>query len=266
MSENLPLVSVIMPCYNAEKLISHSIESVISQTYNNWELLVIDDCSKDNSAFVIKSYCDKDDRVKYYKTDVPSGSPAEPRNVGIKAAKGRFIAFLDSDDLWFSSKLENQVKTFLSCNDESVAVVFSYYEKFSDEKNNTEQHERRVVTSPSLVTYKKLLNGNCIGNLTGILDTEKIGKIYQKKVGHEDYLFWLTCLKPVVSSNNTFKAINTNTVEAKYRQVSTSTSGNKGNAFKWTWNIYYNELKLGMLSSIYHFTCYAVKGVLKFIK
>lgn len=263
MSEKNPLVSVIMPCYNAECLISHSIDSVISQTYSNWELLVIDDCSKDNSATVVKSYVNKDSRIKYLKTDFPSGSPAEPRNIGIKVAQGRFIAFLDSDDLWLPTKLDNQVKTFITTDESDVAVVFSDYEKFS---NGEENYENRIVNAPRLVTYKKLLKGNCIGNLTGLLDTEKVGKIFQKKIGHEDYLFWLSCLKPSVGSKTVYKALNTQTVEAKYRQVSTSTSGNKGNAFKWTWNIYYRELRLGLFSSIYHFICYAVKGVLKFIK
>lgn len=262
MVENPPLASVIMPCYNAGNLISQSIESVTSQTYKDWELLIIDDCSQDNSADVVKAYCEKDSRIKYLKTDVSSGTPAEPRNVGIRAARGRFIAFLDSDDLWLPSKLENQISFFQSCKEDSVAVVFSNYGKFSDENKNT----GRVVRAPLLVSYKKLLNGNCIGNLTGMFDTEKVGKVYQKKIGHEDYLFWLTCLKPSERNKDGWKAANTGTIEACYRQTKTSVSSDKITAFKWTWRIYRKELRLNLMVSLYHFCIYAVKGVVKFLR
>ncbi len=256
MTQENPFVSVIMPCYNAENLLARSIDSVIAQRYQNWELLIIDDCSTDNSTKVIDEYCSKDSRIRHLRTSAQSGSPAEPRNMGIRNARGRYIAFLDSDDLWLPSKLEHQIAVFQNADD-AVAVVFSDYEKFSDEANFA---QNRVVKAPKKITYQRLLKGNCIGNLTGMFDTSKTGKIFQKQIGHEDYLFWLNCLKAG------FLATNTRTVEARYRQVNTSISGNKGDAFKWTWSIYYNELKLGFLKSIYYFSFYAIKGLLKFIK
>ena len=105
----LVLVSIITPCYNAEKYLSQTVESVLSQTWQDWELLIIDDCSSDNSMNIIRDYSRRDARVRYFKTEEPSGSPTLPRNIGIENARGRYIAFLDSDDLWLPTKLEEQV-------------------------------------------------------------------------------------------------------------------------------------------------------------
>ena len=91
------LVSVIIPCYNSERYIVQSIESVIMQTFQQWEMIIVDDCSTDNSADIIKKYEAKDFRIRYLKTNEPSGSPSIPRNIGIREARGRYIAFLDSD-------------------------------------------------------------------------------------------------------------------------------------------------------------------------
>ena len=97
------LVSVIIPCYNSERYIVQSIESVIMQTFQQWEMIIVDDCSTDNSADIIKKYEAKDFRIRYLKTNEPSGSPSIPRNIGIREARGRYIAFLDSDDIWLPS-------------------------------------------------------------------------------------------------------------------------------------------------------------------
>ena len=103
-----PLITVVTPCYNAEKYIGKTIESVINQTYTNWEMLIIDDSSNDNSASIIKGYEKADTRIRYIKTPKPSGSPAYPRTVGIDESKGDYIAILDSDDLWLPHKLQSQ--------------------------------------------------------------------------------------------------------------------------------------------------------------
>src|SRR5690625_4190600 len=105
---NEPLVSIITPVYNAERFLSETIKSVKEQTYKNWELLLVDDCSKDNSAKIIKEFNRTDDRIKYIKLEKNSGASIS-RNTGIKNAKGRFIAFVDSDDLWEPEKLEIQI-------------------------------------------------------------------------------------------------------------------------------------------------------------
>ena len=248
-----PQVSIIMPCYNAEHFISDAIESVISQTFSDWELLVVDDCSTDNSADIIRSFCEKDARIQYFKTDSPSGSPAIPRNIGIENAKGHYIAFLDSDDLWFPTKLEHQLPLFSMKN---VAVVFSFYAKM----NETGAYHSGKIESPTFVSYDYMLDGNCIGNLTGIYDSEKVGKLFQKQIHHEDYVMWLEILK------NGFFAVNTNTVEAVYRENKNSLSGSKLQVFKWQWNILRNVLGMPFFKAVKHFSKYAVGGVLKFLK
>lgn len=248
----MPQISIIMPCHNGERYISDAIKSVISQTYQDWELLVIEDNSTDNSIKIVKEFINKDNRIKLLCTEKSIGMPAIPRNVGIKEACGCYIAFLDCDDVWLPNKLEKQIKLF----DENTSVVFSYYKKMDENGIINET----IIKSPSEIDFRGLLNGNCIGNLTGIYDAEKVGKIYQKEMHHEDYVMWLEILR----KGNIAK--NTNSVEAIYRESKKSTSGNKLKAFSWTWNIYRNELRLSFFESIYHFCIYAFKGVLKFIK
>lgn len=245
------LVSIITPCYNSALYIKDTIESVINQTYENWEMLICDDCSIDNSAEIILSYCNKDNRIKYLKTTTPSGSPTEPRNMGIRKANGRFIAFLDSDDLWFPSKLQKQLETFN--NYPNTAIVYSYYEKINEKgvRNN------RIVKSPKRITYKHLLYGNVIGNLTGMYDTSKVGKIMMKHIGHEDYAMWLEILK------KGYCGINSLSVEALYRVRTSSISSNKLKTLTWTWNIYRNIEGLNFIKSLYYFVCHEFKSILK---
>ena len=243
-------VSVIMPAYNAAIYFKKSIESVLSQTYPDWELLVIDDCSTDNSAAIIKEYAAKDTRIKYLKTDASSGSPTLPRNIGIEHAQGRFIAFLDSDDAWLPDKLEKQVRLF---ENDRTAIVFSDYEKMSE---NGERNGR-VIKAPRKVTYRQLLKGNVIGNLTGMYDTEKVGKVYCPHIHHEDYVLWLSILK------QGYIARNTGTVEALYRVRKQSVSADKRAVISWQWHIYREIEKLDVLQSAYYFLHYAYKAFRK---
>lgn len=244
-------VSIIVPCYNSAKYIEDTIKSVLTQTYSNWEMIIVDDCSTDGSSEIISKYMAVEPRLKYIKLSSPSGSPTTPRNTAIGVATGRFIAFLDSDDLWLPTKLHNQIIFFESNSD--AAIVFSNYEKI----NESGVRQGRVIWAPSRVTYNLLLHGNVIGNLTGMYDTEKVGKVFMQFVGHEDYVLWLSILK------KGFIAANTNTVEALYRVRGNSVSSNKLKAFRWTWNIYYNIEKLGFIRSLYYFVIYSIKAIFK---
>ena len=105
----MPLVTVVTPCYNGAKYLRETIESVLAQTFTDWEMIIVDDCSKDNSVDIIKQYADLDSRIKYLSTPNNTGSPAIPRNLGMEAASGKYIALLDSDDIWYPTKLHNQV-------------------------------------------------------------------------------------------------------------------------------------------------------------
>lgn len=244
------LVSIIMPVHNAAKYLNESISSVLLQTYLNWELLIVDDCSTDDSFSIITRYVVQDTRIRSFKTLSPSGSPTLPRNIGVEHAQGRYIAFLDSDDAWMPDKLEKQLKLF---EDEQVAIVFSDYEKMSEEG----ERNNRVVRAPREVDYKHLLRSNVIGCLTVIYDTEKVGTMFFPHHAHEDYILWLSILK------KGYVARNTGTVEALYRVCLSSVSSNKMRVLFWQWDIYRSVEKVGFLKSVYYFLHYAYKAYKK---
>jgi hypothetical protein len=154
--------------------------------------------------------------------------------------------------MWLPTKLEEQIPLF----DDNTSIVFSNYEKIDTELNRN----KRYIIAPKQATYNSLLNGNYIGNLTGVYDTEKVGKVYQQKVFHEDYIMWLEILK------KGYIAKNTNTITALYRVSKDSFSSSKIKVLKWQWNIYRTILKCNLLESVYHFIVYAVKAFLKYIK
>ena len=247
------LVSIITPCYNAEKHIGLTIESVLSQSYQNWEMFIVDDCSTDRSEEIIRSYCAKDQRIHYYKTDSPTGGPTIPRNIAIEKANGRFIAFLDSDDVWLPTKLERQISCF---SDEKTAVVFSNHEKINEQG----ERKNRLVVAPKAASYKELLKENIIRNSAGVYDTEKVGKVYLQEVDYEDFVLWLEILK------RGYIAKNTNTLEILYRIRKNSISEDKIRAAKWTWNIYRNVEKLSLMRTLYYFSHYCVRAGLKHLK
>lgn len=244
------LVSIITPCYNSSAFISQTIASVISQTYFNWEMIIVDDCSTDDSAIIIKSYSEIDSRIKYYKTEFASGSPTLPRNIGISKAKGRFIAFLDSDDLWLPEKLETQLPLF---SDDNVVIVYSYYKRISEDGKKLS----RIIKSSSFHSYRTLLYGNEIGCLTAVIDTTKVGKCFFQHVGHEDYALWLSILKKGRIAKNA------GTVLAYYRVRRSSVSSNKVKAISWVWHIYYREEKLSLFASLIYLCSDLTKSFIK---
>lgn len=250
------LVSIITPAYNASHTLVRTITSVLSQSYSHWEMLIVDDCSTDNTAEIINHFSSIDNRIKSFKTENQSFGPTTPRNLAIANARGQYIAFLDSDDQWFPTKLEHQLPLFSKEN--NVAIVFSDYQKLVDETYNAEPNS--IIRAKDSVTFKRLLKGNCIGNLTGVYDVSKVGKIFLQNVGHEDYVLWLTILK------KGFIAKNTQTSEAIYTQTNNSLSGNKYKSLKWTWNIYHSILGFNIAKSLYYFSWYAVKGTIKYFR
>lgn len=242
-----------MPNYNGGKYIAEAVESVLTQTYQHWELLIIDDCSADNSVEIAERYTKQDGRIKLFGTGTNSGSPAKPRNIGIENARGRYLAFLDSDDMWLPVKLETQLKLF---SDSNTAIVFSNYEKIAEDgtRNN------RIISAPEKLTFKQMLKSNYIGCLTAAYDTAKTGKQYFEHSHHEDYLLWLTILR------GGFTAVNTNTVCALYRARKNSVASNKIETLKWQWNIYRRFLGLSLFKSMYYYWFYAIQAFKKYIR
>ena len=185
---NEPLVSIITPVYNAERFLSDTIKSVQNQTYKNWEILLIDDCSKDNSAQIIKEFQKYDNRIKYIKLKKNSGASVS-RNEGIRNAKGRFIAFVDSDDIWKPEKLEIQIKYMLK---ENLGFTFTSYRYMKENGELT----NKIAKAPSKINYNGLLKNTIIGCSTVVIDREIVDYFEMPLVRRgQDTATWLQILR-----------------------------------------------------------------------
>ena len=183
-----PLVSIITPMYNSEKFILKTIESVINQTYSNWELLLIDDGSIDNTIQIVEDFKQKYSNIKLIQNLTNLGA-AQSRNKGILEAKGEYIAFLDADDLWKPNKLDLQIQFMQTHN---CDVSFSSYEQIAE---NGKPLHKLVQALPKL-TYNKYLKTNYIGNLTGMYNAKTLGKITSPDLRkRQDWLLWLAAIK-----------------------------------------------------------------------
>lgn len=244
------LVSVIMPSYGSEKFISKSIDSVLLQTYDNWELIIIDDCSPDESNKIIKEYLSKYSRIKFVKLEKNSGA-AVARNKGIEIAKGRFIAFLDSDDLWLPEKLEKQI-SFMKDND--LAFTYSSYMLVDEMDKNI----GKFIIKPK-ISYSSMLKTCSVGCLTAIYDSDKLEKVYMPLIlKRQDYGTWLKILKNIKTAKGILEPL------AIYRIRSNSLSSNKLKASVYQWKIYREVEKLDVFRSLYYFINYAINGFLKY--
>ena len=246
------LVSIITPSYNSEKFISETINSIINQTYTTWELLITDDHSSDNTLGVIESFIRKDDRIRLYTLKSNQGAGAA-RNHSIKMAKGRYIAFCDSDDQWKINKLELQLNLMKKNN---IVLSYSGYDVIAENGNYI-----RTIYPPKIITFKKILSNNYIGCLTAIYDSKLIGKQYMPLIRkRQDWVLWITILKKIKKTEGI------NTSLATYRLRSNSISRNKFNLIIHNWNVYhqvlgYNKFKsvLPMLNFIIHYAIKVIK-------
>lgn len=244
------LVSIIMPAYNAEEYIGESIESVINQSYKNWELIIVDDCSTDQTSKIIQKYKRNDNRIKYIKMSINSGA-AKSRNEGIRLSKGVYIAFLDSDDLWKENKLLHQIH-YMNRND--VLFCCTYY----DQINEQSLPLNKIVTYKSKAKYDTLLR-NCPGNSTVIYNSRKLGKIYAKNLKRRnDYVLWLD----VIKKSHSLYCLDE--ILSSYRVRKDSISSNKLKLIKYHWHIYYRIEKLGFFKSCYLTFYWCYKGIKKF--
>jgi glycosyltransferase involved in cell wall biosynthesis len=245
------LVSIITPVYNSEKYIGETIESVLAQTYSNWEMLIVDNGSTDHSLDIIYQYAAKDARIKVFQQTKKNGFPSYTRNMAIEEAQGKYIAFLDSDDVWYPEKIAIQL-AYISDHPDCHIICTSY------EKVNKEGVSDNRVVKPRMITnYIQLLKTNSIGNLTGMYNQEKLGKCFQKPIFHEDYLMWLTLLKKGEVAHGIDE------VTAKYRIHNRSVSSSKLKVIRAQWYIYRQELNLNFFYATYFFTCYTYYGIKK---
>lgn len=245
----MPLVSIITPSYNSALLIITTIQSVISQTFTDWEMIIVDDSSEDNSVKVIQSFVNNEPRIKLIKLTENSGA-AVARNRAIEEAQGRYIAFLDSDDIWLPYKLEKQISFMVRNN---YSFTYSAYDKV-DVNNKVLGH----VGIPKKVSYQSLLKVCSIGCLTAIYDTNFFGKVYMPLIRkRQDLGLWLKLLK------STEYAFGIDETLAQHRIRSDSISANKIDAAKFTWCLYRDVEKLNLIKTSYFFSHYAVNGLLR---
>ena len=247
---NMRLVSIIMPCYNASLYIKDAIESVVAQTYTCWELIVVDDCSTDNSIEIVEACAKLDDRIKLVKLS-NNGGVANARNVGLNIAGGQYVAFLDSDDKWRFDKLQMQID-FMSAN--SCCFCYSQYQNF-----NTGTGELgKTIKVPARMTAKKLLGNTAIGCLTVVIDRAITGDFKMPLLKHaEDSVTWYEIL------SRGFCAYGIQDTLAYYRVGNSSLTSNKLTVIKRQWNVYRNHFHFSFIKSAVLFLRYAVNAVIK---
>jgi len=244
------LVSIITPSYNSSKFIEETIASVQAQTYSYWEMLITDDGSTDNSFEIIKKICKKDSRIKLFS--IKNAGPAVARNNSIKHAKGKYIAFIDSDDLWMSEFLSTSIK-FIT---KSEGFIFSSYKR-CNETTLKEQYKDFIV--PENVTYMDILKTNSISCLTAFIDIEKLGKEFMPEVLYrQDMGLWLKYLKKINYAKGIKETL------AIYRIRDNSHSRNKKKLLKPQWYFYRHVENLSLVRSVYLMIVWGYRGFKKY--
>jgi teichuronic acid biosynthesis glycosyltransferase TuaG len=223
MRENL--VSIITPSFNSEKFILGTIQSVQNQTHQNWEMIIVDDCSTDHTVSIIKQFMMDDDRIHLFQLDENSGTGIA-RDIALSKAKGDYIAFLDADDLWKPLKLEKQLQ-FLKEN--KIPFTFSFYDCIDEEGNTLNKR----VEAPRNLSYRQLFFCNYVGNLTGIYEVKYFGKIAISSTRkRQDWMVWLTILKKIKKAKPVPESL------AIYRIRDNSLSASKVDLLKHNFAVY----------------------------
>ncbi len=243
------LVSIIVPVYNASKTIEKTIKSVLNQSYNNFEIIIIDDSSTDKTFEIIEKLGKNDRRILIYKNKDNLGV-ALTRNLGIAIAKGEFIAFLDSDDIWNPLKLQLQLENIKRYD---IDLSYTSYKLIND----TNDSEGKIRFVPKNIEYKTLLKENIICCSTVLLKKDLILKYkFKSNYFHEDFVLWLQLLK------DGFKFRGINEVLVLYRKG--GRSSDKIKALKNRWIVYRKSEKLNIIVSLYYMIFYMINGIKKY--
>lgn len=245
------LVSVIMPAYNAEKYIEEAIRSVLAQTYSNWELVIVNDASKDGTEEIIKRYQTLDKRIKFHSLTENKGV-ANARNVAMQNSIGQYLAFLDSDDLWLPEKLAKQIQFM-----QAKGYVFTYHAYRT--LNEVDKKLGKIISVPTKIDYNEFLKGNNTGScLSTCIDRNVIKELFMPDENHEDYICWLNIFRK-------YKVFGYGMSDclAYYRIGKTSRSSNKLKSAYWTWNVYRKSQGMSLIVSGYYFMHYAFAAVFK---
>lgn len=219
------LVSIITPSFNSESFIAGTIQSVQKQTHQNWEMIIVDDCSTDKTAFIIEQFVINDNRIRFYQLEKNSGAGIA-RDMALSKAKGNYISFLDADDLWKPLKLEKQLQ-FLKEN--KVPFTFSFYDCIDEVGNPLNKR----VEAPRNLSYRQLFFCNYVGNLTGIYEINYFGKIAISSTRkRQDWMLWLTILKKIKKAKPVPESL------AFYRIRDNSLSASKVDLLKHNFAVY----------------------------
>lgn len=225
--------------FNSEAFIAETIESIIEQSYTNWELLLIDDKSTDKTVELVKTFMTKCPNIKLLVNETNSGA-AISRNKGIMEAKGEYLAFLDADDLWKPNKLEKQL-AFMQA--ENCEVCYASYEQMDEEGKPL----NKLIKALPVLSYDKYLKSNYIGNLTGMYNAMVLGKITSPNLRkRQDWLLWLAAIE---KSGKPAKGIEESL--AYYRVRKNSMSANKFNLLKYNYAVYRKGLGFSTLKSLH---------------
>lgn len=250
-------VSIITPLFNGADYISETINSVIKQSFRDWELIVIDDCSTDGGAGAakVREFVKLDSRVTLLTLGQNRGSSGA-RNEGIRRAKGRYVAFLDADDLWDAGFLKEQLDF---AGEKKATIIYSSYRRV-DEENRKEVLRPFIV--PEIVDYKRILKSLPIFPSTALLDISKTGKVYfDERIGsvRDDYVFWLNLLK-----NKVDYAYGNQKILVSYRMRADSVTANKLEMILPQWNVLRKVEKLPLAWSLYCMSCWMINGLWKY--
>lgn len=244
------LISIITPTYNCGKFIGETIESVINQTYKNWEMIIVDDCSKDNTKDIVNKYAQNDDRIKYHILETNSGA-AIARTKAMELAKGDYMAFLDSDDLWVENKLEKQLK-FMKEN--NFNFVCTEYEQINEQSNPL----GKIIKVRDKANYNRVLLDCPVGNSTVMYNVKAMGKFKVPNIRkRNDDALWLQMLKKEEYIHGMKEIL------MKYRIRENSISSNKLDLVKYHWYLYREIENLSVIRSVFHIGYWGIIKVFK---
>jgi len=248
---NHALVSIITPSYNSAKFIAETIQSVQNQTYQNWEMIIVDDGSSDETDGIVLSIIKTDNRIQFHKLSQNSG-PAVARNTGIEKASGDYMTFIDADDIWFPTFIENNIKTI---QETRIPFVFSSYRRANEQLEFV--YSDFIV--PHKVSYTDILKSNSISCLTAFLDIKKLGKKYMPLIRkRQDMGLWLNYLKVIPFAHGIQKT------QAIYRIRENSLSRKKSDLIKYQWQFYREVEKLNVFQSTYYMLHWMYRGFMKY--
>ncbi len=245
------LVSIIVPVYKAERFISKTIEQVQAQEYKDFELILVNDASPDGSEDIILREADKDPRIHLISKGKNEGAAAA-RNTGIDAARGRYIAFLDADDVWYPEKLKKELEFM---KEEKAGFVFSSYE-FGDENAGT---TGKIVHVPSELTYKEALSRTVIFTSTVLIDREVVPDelVHMPLIESEDTATWWRIMKHGINARGLDEVL------VIYRRPGKSLSSNKFKAVRRIWGLYRKIAGLSVIESVFYVFAWGVRATLR---